>query len=395
MTRTQKAQLALLESRKALSAHLGIAEETRGADWASSLETLTNTVSSRDAEHTAASIVEPDPIEVRSDSEGREMRGLLGRANLGEMLSDIINRANYTGVNEEIRQHFGIDQNQIPLEMLETRAVTPAPSDVEGNQQPIVPYVFPRSSAAFLGIPQPTVSVGEAIYPVLTSELTVGTPAENAEQDETTGSFSADVLSPARLQASFFYSREDRARFAGMDEALRENLSMGLAAGLDKQIISGTNGLLTGTNLANHNVTGLSDFDHYVANFAFGRVDGRFANSTADLRIVMGSATYAHAAGQFRNAGQDGSALSQLTAATSGVRVSAHVPALSNANKQDAVIRLGQRRDMVAPVWQGVAIIPDEITKAKSGQLIITAVMLYAIKILRSDGFFKQQSQTA
>ena len=39
----------------------------------------------------------------------------------------------------------------------------------------------------------------------------------------------------------------------GMDAALRENLSMGLADGLDKAIIAGTNGLLTGTNLADHN----------------------------------------------------------------------------------------------------------------------------------------------
>ena len=37
-----------------------------------------------------------------------------------------------------------------------------------------------------------------------------------------------------------------------MDEALRMNLSDGLSDGLDKQILAGTNGLLAGTNLANH-----------------------------------------------------------------------------------------------------------------------------------------------
>ena len=49
-------------------------------------------------------------------------------------------------------------------------------------------------------------------FPVLTSELDVKTPAENAASGETTGAFSADVLTPGRLQASFFYSREDRAQ---------------------------------------------------------------------------------------------------------------------------------------------------------------------------------------
>ena len=53
---------------------------------------------------------------------------------------------------------------------------------------------------------------------------------------------------------------------------------------------------------------------------------------------------------------------------------------------QNAVIRLGMRRDMTAPVWEGVTLIPDEITKAGSGQIVVTAVMLYSVKILRAAG---------
>ena len=70
-------------------------------------------------------------------------------------------------------------------------------------------------------------------------------------------------------------------------------------------------------------------------------------------------------------------------ARTAGVRVSAHVPAVAG-NKQNAVVRLGMRRDMVAPVWEGVTLIPDEITKAANGQIVVTAVMLHAVKILRA-----------
>ena len=80
---------------------------------------------------------------------------------------------------------------------------------------------------------------------------------------------------------------------------------------------------------------------------------------------------------------------------TAGVRVSAHVPAATGAHKQEVVIRLGMRRDMVAPIWEGVTLIPDEITKAGSGQIVLTAVMLHAVKILRADGFYKQQTQHA
>ena len=76
------------------------------------------------------------------------------------------------------------------------------------------------------------------------------------------------------------------------------------------------------------------------------------------------------------------------------MKVSAHVPAVAS-NKQNAVIRLGMRRDMVAPIWEGVTLIPDEITLAGKGQIQVTAVMLHAIKILRTAGFYKQQSQHA
>ena len=186
---------------------------------------------------------------------------------------------------------------------------------------------------------------------MLTSELTVGTPAENGEQDETTGSFSADVLSPKRLQASFFYSREDRARFQGMDESLRENLSMGLADGLDEQIIAGTTGLLTGTILANHNVTTETTYALYRNQFAFGRVDGRYASMTGDIRVVMGADAYAHAAAQYRGNNDNQDALMSLTAALGGVKVSAHVPDEAS-NRQNQLIRLGMRRDMVAPIWR-------------------------------------------
>ena len=68
---------------------------------------------------------------------------------------------------------------------------------------------------------------------------------------------------------------------------------------------------------------------------------------------------------------------------TAGVRVSAHVPAPAT-NRQDAVIRRGMSTTATAPVWEGVTIIPDEVTKAKAGQIVITAVMLFAMKVLRT-----------
>ena len=49
----------------------------------------------------------------------------------------------------------------------------------------------------------------------------------------------------------------------------------------------------------------------------------------------------------------------------------------------------------VAPVWDGIQLIPDNITKAANGQIVITAIMLYNFKIIRTADFFKQQIQLA
>ena len=236
--------------------------------------------------------------------------------------------------------------------------------------------------------------MGEAVFPVLTTSADVNVPAENADSDETAGAFSAEVLSPSRLQAAFFYSREDRARFAGMDAALRMNLSEALSDKLDQQILNGTEGLLNGTVLANHNVSAVTTYALYREQFAYGRVDGKYASGTSDLRVVMGSGTFAHAASQYRGNNDNTDALMAMGAAGVDVKVSAHVPAVA-ANKQNAVIRLGMRRDMVAPIWEGVTLIPDEVTKAANGQIVVTAVMLHAIQVLRAGGFYKQQSQHA
>ena len=154
-------------------------------------------------------------------------------------------------------------------------------------------------------------------------------------------------------------------------------------------ILVGTNGLLTGTNLPNHNASAVTTYANYRAQFAYGRVDGTYASTVGDIRSVVGSHTYAHASGVFRstNAG-DRAALEDIMSVTAGVKVSAHVPAAAS-NKQNGVIRLGSRRDMVAPIWEGVTLIPDEITKAANGQIVVTAVMLHAVKILRAAGLLQ------
>ena len=89
----------------------------------------------------------------------------------------------------------------------------------------------------------PTVATGDAVYPVLTTNADAGTPAKDAAQAETTGAFSANVLTPSRIQASFLLQhariKPVSAVWAKRCEA---NLSDALADKLDQQILNGGSG---------------------------------------------------------------------------------------------------------------------------------------------------------
>ena len=396
MTTSQKLAVSLSETRQKIN-ELG-AHETPTTEQRSELAALQQTYSKLETEWRAAIqaeseiTVEPDPA----------LRGLESRASLGGIVDSVFRGSEPAGAEAELQKELNLAGNQVPLALLrepglvEVRTVggTPAPADVGQNQQPIIPAVFPQAAAAFLGIAQPSVAVGEAVYTVLSTSATPGTPAEDDDQATSIGAFEASVLSPARIQASMFYSREDRARLMGMGEALRMNLSDALADKLDDEVLTGTDGLLTGTNLANNNVNAVTAFAGYLDNFGYGRVDGTWATMASDLRIVMGAGTYAHAGAVYRNNSVDRNALERLQEVTGGVRVSSHVPAVAN-QKQNAVIRRGMRMDAVAPIWEGVTIIEDEVTQAKAGEIVLTAIMLFKFAILRAAGFSKQQSQHA
>ena len=291
MTPTQKIQLRMSELRQKINDMPEIRVDD--ADKLAERQKLVDEIQGFEVELRAAIKADAD-----TSTETREWADLSGRFDLGELFEGVMEHRASSGAIAEVQAERGLAANAIPTEMLmEKRAITPAPGDVGQTQNAIEGYVFANSVAAFLGVPSPVVPVGDTTFPVLTSDPAAGTPAENGAQTESDGVFSADVLSPGRIQASFFWSREDASRFMGMGDALRDALQGGIADKLDSETMRGTNGLLTGTNLSNHNVSSETSFSAYISDFGYSRVDGRYAASGADVRLVMGSATYAHAGG--------------------------------------------------------------------------------------------------
>ena len=397
MTTAQTIQVRLSFLRENLNRLLSI--ETRSAEEQTEMETLTNEVSVKEPELRAALAAEPDPLEVvtTGDPEARELALLTSKSNMGAIILAVTEKRHCLGAELELQQAHGLAENQIPLDMLrvEQRAagVTTAPTNVGTSQAEIVQPVFASGAGAFLSITRPTVAAADAVFPILTTRPDVGGPhSDSSDVPETDSTFNADLLAPERIQASAMYRRVDAARFPAMDSALRMALNSGLEEKLDYEVLRGTEGLLTGSKLANHNKSGETTHAQYLSQFCFGRVDGRYASEQSDLRVLMGSGSYAHAGSTYQ-ATPHLSALDALMAKVP-VRVSANVPDVAST-KQNNIIRLGSRIDYIQPMWNNISIIVDEVTGSGKGEIEVTAVLLTNTKILRAAGFYKQQVQVS
>ena len=403
MTAAQKTFIEVQKRQSTLRGEFNTlrAVETRSADQDTRLTALDGELTASETEfRTAADGLLTEQTTVTApageDTEARERRELCVKANVGDVYNSILEKRGATdGATAEAQAAHGCAPNQIPLDMLaaptEVRAVTPTPGASQTEQAETVQPVFATGAGAFLMVDRPTVGMGQAVYPVLTSRPTVHGPvADSADAADTTGAFDAALLPPKRIQAGFVYRRTDAMQFGGMNSALRMALNGGLQEKLDLDLIAGTDGLIA--TLGNHNVSAATTFALYLSQMLYGRVDGRYAEMKSDIRVLMGATTYGHAGGVYQSSAYK-SALSVLEQDSGGVRVSASIPAAAS-HKQNAVVRLGARRDAVQPVWGAVTIIVDEVTLSGKGEIEVTAVLGMNTKILRAAGFWKQQIQT-
>ena len=371
----------------------------------SELDSLRTEYTDTERRMAAMRISEPDRTPTETRTEDVEFSGLVSRANIGEVLSAVLEHRATSGAAAELQQHYGLGGNQIPLELLtgrkmETRAAATVTGDVQADQQPVLDIVFPESVSAFLGLDMPSVAPGLAIFPVLTTGATPGTPATSGSQAENTAAYTTHTIEPSRVQAALRYTREDAARFPDLDSSLRTNLSDALMDKLDDlNINDATNGLLGSAGVTNPtNPTAVATFGDYV-NAVYQSVDGTYARMASDVRLLMAVAAYQHAGTRFRGNSSDVPGIEHISRIAGAVMATPHIAdaALTgnDSNDQTIIARRGMRRDFVNPVWNAVSLVFDEYTAAATGEIILTAYLLSGRKLLRSDGFRRVEVQTA
>ena len=409
MTRVMKIQLRQSEIKSSIGALLDKDHEERSDDDRAQLEKLAGEAKALEVELRAA-IAEAgleertathQSTETAQDTpEAKELRSLVSRASIGRIIQAVARDRPIDGPESELQQHFQLDGNMIPLDLMEERggledraAATFTSGGEPQTQSPIIARVFPQSAAAFAGVSFERVPVGERTYPVLHVGANVHTPAKSGAAAESTAEFVITNLGPKRAQASFAYSVEDAATFPELDGSLRSELMAALEDKIDERVLNTpSSGLLTfGTNPG---VPTLATWSTYV-DAVYGSVDGKYAGSVEEVRLLLGAAIYGHTAKVYRANGTDLSALAVLRSDSGGVRVAGNTPAYSG-NRQEAVaIRGVGRRNMVVPLWGGVEIIEDPYSRAGEGERRLFAVLLYNVAILREDGFVRYSFRNA
>ena len=379
------------------------------------------TVEAAEAEHRAAELANGGAAV--ETAEHRERRELRGRARLSRYMAAAIDGTVLAGAEDELSAAEEC-RGLVPLSLwggtaeermsewraaragrLEHRAVTPGvgTSDADRTQAPVVPALFDRSVAPYLGIEMPTAAVGVASYPVLSTSLTAGVVAASAAGAETAGSFTVASADPRRLTGALRIRREDAAKLADLESSLRMNLSMVLSDTFDGQLVNGDNiapnldGVLRQLTDPAAPAAAAETFARYVAAFA-SHVDGLYATTLADVRALVGPQTYRHAAGVFRAAEDSMTAEAWIQDRTGGMRVTRRI-ADPASNIQQAIIRRTNPagdRVAVAPVWGGVELIRDPYTAAGKGEIVVTAIMLVGgVVMLREDVFVQDSFRLA
>ena len=366
----------------------------------------------------AALASEPDPNETRQarteTAEDRERRELRARVTLADYIAAAVAQGDAGSAGGAAAEYAAAEgcPGMVPITMLgetaeeraaanaravEHRAVTPAPADSEVGRTlaPIVPAIFDRSIAGFLGIEMPTVGTGVQSYPVLSTSLSGGMVAEDDAATEGTGAYTVTDADPRRLSGSFRIRKEDIAKLAGLEESLRENLSMVLSDEFDKQGLNGNgtapnlNGILAQLGTITAPATGAETYARYQAAFS-SHIDGLFATMPGDVRALVGVQTLRHMLGVYRANEDARTAYDLLSTQYGGVRSTRRIAAPSS-NVQQAVIRRTNPagdRVAVAPVWMGMEVIRDPYTDAKKGHVIVTGTALVGgVVLLRGSAF--------
>ena len=405
MTPLQTAQLRAGEIRIRLSELGGeteLSDETRAE-----LDALRKEYADVERRQAAAMIADdtPEPVESHNDAEGSEYRQLLNSADFGKYVAAAMSGSGVgDGAERELNDHLGIAHNYFPLRMiagpeLETRAKIAG--EAQETQGTWLDRIFHDTAAERVGISFRPVPAGVSAYPVTTGG---GNPQQRGREEAATPiTFAVNVteIKPSRRAITATYSIEDDMRLPGLSDAIERDMRMAMSETVDRVVFNGD----TGANEASGDVVGMRTHAD-VAEFTVTQaqkvsgvellkkflvyVDGSYASSMADVRVVSSVGANVLFHGTIHAAAVDNETVAQFLM-RSGMAWTVRGGIDTNTANNDFGAYVGLSRGIegagIAAVWEQAQLIRDPYTSATKGEVQLTLNYLWQLGFPRGDNF--------
>lgn len=145
--------------------------------------------------------------------------------------------------------------------------------------------------------------------------------------------------------------------------------------------------IITAGQTADLKAAGAATYAAFLSAYG-GGVDGRYARSLMEVKLLVGAQTYGHAAA-VTNQGSGATAVQYAQDSTGGLQGSALVPA-PDSNVQQAILAKtgpGGMDNSVCLTWPGVEMIRDPYSRASQGEVALTAISLVDFALIRAAGY--------
>ena len=396
-----------VRARLAELATAEVTDETRGE-----LDTLKTEYA--DIERRQAALIisgdTPEPMENQHDAEGHEFRQLLESSDFSRYVAAAMSGTGVSdGAEKELNDHLGIAHNYFPLRMLagvEQRAIIAG--EAMESQGTWLDRVFHGTAAERVGVSFRPVPPGVAAYPVTTAG---GSPLQRGRteaQAASTYTVAVTEIKPARRAVHGVYSIEDDMRLPGLSEAIERDMRMAMTESVDRAVFQSD----TGANENVADITGMrtsgdiTEFTVTQAEKVSGLevlkkflvyVDGSYASSMADVRIVTSVGTNVLFYGTIHAATVDNETVAQFLM-RSGMNWTVRGGIDTNTANGDFGAYVGLNRGIegagIAAVWEQAQLIRDPYSGADKGEVELTLNYLWQLAFPRGDNFKRMKFVT-
>ena len=375
------------------------------------LQTLRTTLTRNGDQQIALKLAgngDPEPIEKPTETpEDNRLLELRSELQFGRYVAAAYAGRAATGREAEYNAEMGIAENKFPMELLARSAMGPletrAKRDGDGdtNQGSWLDRVFYDSAAMRVGISFRDAGPGIQAYPVTTAGGSGAQRGREQATAESTYTVVVTEIAPSRHAVHGVYTIEDAARLPGLADAIERDMRNGIVDSVDIACFKGDNGADENTAdvVGMQTATGLTEITLTQAQSILaadtlgkfvGLVDGRYARSNSELRIVSSVGANTLWYGTIANSTASNDTIARFLM-ENGLTWMARgdIDTATEAGDFGAYIGLENGIDGagIAAVWNSGEMVVDRYSGAKKGEVELTLNYMWQLAFPRVANF--------